>query len=214
MLNLTVARLISMAMILLVAFPIHELAHAYMADYYGDDTPRLHGRLSLNPLNHLELFGALSMLLVGFGWAKPVPVSEYTLSRQSRYAPAIVALAGPFSNLLLAVLAGILLSSGVFTPPLMASRFIPSMYELLYMFSFYNFVLFFFNLIPLFPLDGEKIALSLLPYEWSIRLERLRRFSYGPLFIAVWALPALGIPLLNTLIFGPSRWLVGLFIGA
>lgn len=213
MLNLSLSRLIGLALILLVSFPVHELAHAYMADYFGDDTPRLHGRLSLNPLVHLEFFGALSMLLVGFGWAKPVPVSEYALSQRSRYAPAIVALAGPAANLVLAILSGILLASGVFPLPQTVSSFLPSMYELLYMFSLFNFVLFFFNLIPLFPLDGEKIALSLLPYEWSVRLESLRRFTYGPLLIFIWLLPVLRLPILNWLIFNPSQWLVGLFSG-
>lgn len=213
MLNLSFSRLIGLALILLVSFPVHELAHAYTADYFGDDTPRLHGRLSLNPLVHLELFGALSMLLVGFGWAKPVPVSEYALSQRSRYAPAIVALAGPFSNLVLAVVSGLVLASGIFTLPQTTGNVLPSMVELLYMFSLFNFVLFFFNLIPLFPLDGEKIALQLLPYEWSVRLESLRRFTYGPMLIFIWVLPALGIPILNWLIFNPSRWLVGLFLG-
>ena len=213
MLNLSFSRLISLAMILLISFPVHELAHAYMADYFGDDTPRLHGRLTLNPLAHLEFFGALSMLLVGFGWAKPVPISEYALSRRSRYAPAIVALAGPTSNLILAILAGILLSTGLFTLPQTTGGVLPSMYELLYMFTLFNFVLFFFNLIPLFPLDGEKIALSLLPYEWSVRLESLRRFTYGPLLILIWVLPVIGIPILSWLIFNPSQWLTRLFTG-
>lgn len=213
MLNLSLSKLIALAVVLLVAFPVHELAHAYTADYFGDDTPRMNGRLSLNPLAHLDVFGSLTLLLVGFGWAKPVPVSEYTLERHSRYAPAIVSLAGPASNLVMAILSGLLLASGIFPAPATASKTIPSMFELLYIFSFINFVLFFFNLVPLFPLDGEKIAINLLPYEWGIRLESLRRFSYGPLIILVWILPALHLPILNWLIFTPSNALLRVFTG-
>jgi Zn-dependent protease len=213
MLQFSFAQMMGLLVVLLVAFPIHELSHALAADYFGDDTPRLAGRLSLNPLSHLDVFGSLTLILVGFGWAKPVPVSEYQLERSWRYAPALVALAGPFSNLVLASLGGFLLATGLFPAPQTASRFIPSVYELLYIFSLINFVLFFFNLIPLFPLDGEKILLNVLPYEWSVRLEKLRRFTYGPLIILVWVLPALRVPLLSWLVFTPSTWLLNLFIG-
>jgi len=213
MFNLSLSRIISLAVILLVAFPAHELAHALMATYFGDDTPRSYGRLSLNPLNHLDLFGSLTLLLFGFGWAKPVPVNEYTLERNSRYAPALVALAGPVTNLVLGLVSGFLLATGIFPMPQQVSRYLPSMYELLYLFTVINFVLFFFNLIPLFPLDGEKIAIRLLPYEWSVRLEGLRRFSFGPLIILVWLLPAIGIPILTWLIFAPASWMTNLFLG-
>jgi Zn-dependent protease len=86
------------------------------------------------------------------------------------------------------------------------------MRELLYFFAVINFVLFFFNLIPLFPLDGEKIAVWLLPTEAGMKLSGLRRFSYGPMIIVIWLLPFLGIPVLNWLVFNPSVWLVNLFI--
>ncbi|HKJ27596.1 MAG TPA: site-2 protease family protein [Anaerolineales bacterium] len=213
MLQFSLAQMIGLLVVLLVAFPLHELAHALTADYFGDDTPRLHGRLSLNPLTHLDVFGSLTLVLVGFGWAKPVPVSEYNLQRNWHYAPALVAFAGPLANFVLACLGGFLLSTGLFPAPLTASRTIPTMYELLYIFSLINFVLFFFNLIPLFPLDGEKILLNVLPYEWGVHLERLRRFTYGPLIILVWVLPALRIPVLTRLVFGPANWLLSLFIG-
>ena len=90
MLNFSLPQMISLAVVLLVALPIHELAHALAADYFGDDTPRLHGRITLNPFAHLDLVGSLMLLLAGFGWAKPVPVNEYALSMRSRYAPALV----------------------------------------------------------------------------------------------------------------------------
>lgn len=212
MFNITLPRIISLLVVLLVAFPAHELAHALMATYFGDNTPRTYNRLSLNPLSHLDIFGSITLILFGFGWAKPVPVDEYTLERNSRFAPALVALAGPTMNLLLGIISGFFLAAGIFGPPTQVSKFIPSMYELLYYFTVINFVLFFFNLIPLFPLDGEKIAIHILPYEWGLKLESLRRYSFGPLIILVWLLPALGIPIISWLAFGPANWLMNLFL--
>ena len=213
MLNFSIAQIISLLVVLLVAFPAHEMAHAYMADYFGDDTPRLHGRLTFNPLAHLDLLGSLTLLLVGFGWAKPVPVNPYYLARQSRHAPALVALAGPATNLLLGLFSGLVLATGILPQPVVTSQYIPTLYEVFFMFTLINFVLFFFNLIPLFPLDGEKIAIQLLPTKWSVGLESLRRFSYGPMIILIWLLPALGIHVTNALVFWPAEQLLRLFVG-
>ena len=214
MLNFSLAQIISLLVVLLIAFPIHELAHAVSADYFGDDTPRLHGRLTFNPLAHLDLFGSLTLVLVGFGCAKPVPVNEYKLESHSRYAPALVALAGPASNLVLVLVSGFILATGLLEPPVIASRVLPTPYEVLFYFSLINFVLFFFNLIPLFPLDGEKILIRILPEEWGVRWESLRRFTFGPLIVLVWLLPALNIPVVSALVFTPAQWLVRFFIGA
>lgn len=213
MLNFSLAEIISLVVVLFVAFPLHELAHAVTADYFGDDTPRMMGRLTLNPLAHLDVFGSLMLVLAGFGWAKPVPVNPYALERRSRSAPALVALAGPVTNLILGVFSGLLLASGLIPAPASFSQTIPSVYQILYIFSLINFVLFFFNLIPLFPLDGEKVAVSLLPTEWGSHLESLRRFSFGPMLVLLMVLPFLGIPVTNWLVFRPAYWLLGLFIG-
>lgn len=213
MFNYSIPEFISLAVVMLVAFPIHELAHALAADYFGDDTPRINGRITLNPFAHLDLVGALMLLLAGFGWAKPVPVNEYTLSLRHRYAPALVALAGPASNLALGLVSGMILASGLLAVPTEASRYLPSAYEVMYIFTVINFVLCFFNLIPLFPLDGEKIAVWFLPRDMADGLAKLRRFSFGPLIIVIWLLPALGVPILDWLVFNPSVWLVRLFMG-
>lgn len=213
MMNFSMPTIISLGVVLLVAFPIHELAHAVTADYFGDDTPRLYGRITLNPLAHLDLVGSLLLILAGFGWAKPVPVNFYALSSRSRYAPALVALAGPASNLVLGLFAGFVLASGFIPQPTVPSELIPSLYEVLYIFSVINFVLFFFNMIPLFPLDGEKIAVNFLPAEWGQSLEKLRRFSFGPLLIVIWVLPMLKIDIVEWLVFSPAFWLVSWFVG-
>ena len=95
------------AIVLITAFSVHEFAHAWTANYFGDDTPRMNGRLTLNPLAHLDPIGSLMLIFAGFGWAKPVPVSLYALERRSPAAPMWVALAGPLSNFLMALLAAI-----------------------------------------------------------------------------------------------------------
>ncbi len=212
MLNFSVAQIISLLVVLFVAFPLHELAHALTADYFGDDTPRMMGRLTLNPFAHLDLFGSLMLVLAGFGWAKPVPVNQYALERNSRTAPALVALAGPVTNLLLGLAAGLILASGLVTQPAAANQVIPSLYQVLYIFSLINFVLFFFNLIPLFPLDGEKVAVWLLPPDLGSKLAALRRFSFGPMLVLLLILPRLGVPVTDWLVFTPATWLMNLFL--
>jgi len=103
MLDLDPQTFITRIIILVVAFSIHELAHALTATYFGDDTPRLNGRLTLNPLAHLDPIGSLLMIIQGFGWAKPVPVNPYALQRHSPSAMMWVSLAGPASNFALAL---------------------------------------------------------------------------------------------------------------
>jgi Zn-dependent protease len=210
MLDFSLSEILAYAVILLVAFPAHELAHALTADYFGDDTPRSQGRLTLNPFAHLDLFGSILLVAVGFGWAKPVMVDEYALLRRSRHAPAIVALAGPFTNFVLAIigllpiiLGGVQYSAGV------AGGF--SVYQLLLIFSWINFILFFFNLIPLFPLDGEKILLHLVDSEWHAKLLNFRhRFQTAPLMALV-LLSWFGLPILTWLVVTPAKAILNLF---
>jgi Zn-dependent protease len=212
MLSLSFPLLISLLIVLVVGLTVHEFAHAWTADYFGDETPRNHGRLTLNPLAHLDIVGSLMLLVAGFGWAKSVPVDLYTLERRSRSAPILVSLAGPVSNLLLAITAGILLSIGLFQRQTVPSEFFPSVYELLGYFVLYNLVLFFFNLIPLFPLDGEKVLMYLLPPGGRMFMGDLRRFGSIPLLVAVLILPILGVPIFEWLVFRPAYWLTNLII--
>ena len=163
--------IVSRVLILLIALPVHELAHALTAYRLGDVTSRDYGRLSLNPLHHIDPIGALLILVYGFGWAKPVPVNPYGLyrSRNSTIGFALVAAAGPLSNLFLAALFAIPVRLDLIPPgwPL----------ELVVSFVFINIALAVFNLIPIPPLDGSRIAVAMLPPQWGEYILRLEPFG-------------------------------------
>jgi Zn-dependent protease len=123
-----------------------------------------------------------------------------------------VALAGPVSNLLLAVAAAIPVMLGLIPEVNTTSRFIPSAYDLITTFVFFNLILFLFNLIPLFPLDGEKVAMYFLPASVQDALARARRFGPLPLILVVMVLPIMGFPILTWLVFNPATWLARLLL--
>jgi Zn-dependent protease len=148
---------------LLLAITIHEFSHAYAADRLGDPTPRAMGRLTLNPLAHLDPIGTLMIFIAHFGWGKPVPIDPYNFANPRR-DEIVVALAGPISNIILGSTIGIIsLTTGYFN-------------EILYIIAIVNFSLAVFNLIPIPPLDGSKVFLNLMPvekaYEWEKAFER------------------------------------------
>lgn len=211
MLDLTPPLLVSLATVLLLGFTFHEFAHAWVADYFGDDTPRSQGRLTLNPLAHLDIVGTLLLLFAGFGWAKPVQVNIYELERSSPAAPMLVAVAGPFANFILAVIAAIPLASGL-VPPTPNGAFLPSLYFLLVNFVFYNLVLMLFNLLPFFPLDGEKIAVYFLPGEIKNFWLRMRRLGPMVLMLVIFFGPNLGLNITGWFVFGPANWIVSLIV--
>ncbi|MCD4672946.1 MAG: site-2 protease family protein [Anaerolineaceae bacterium] len=196
MLGLNTPTLISRLITLVIALSFHEFAHAWTANFFGDDTPRLYGRLTLNPLAHLDPIGSLMLIVAGFGWAKPVPVNMYTLQRRSRSAPMWVAAAGPLSNLLLAILAAIPFRLGI-VPFSMSNGLLPSAYGFLQTFIQINLLLMLFNLIPLSPLDGEKVAQNFFPRSWVNFLDTIR--PYGPLILMalIFILPSLGIDIIG-----------------
>ncbi len=201
MFGLSIPSLISRIVILVIAFSVHEFSHAWVAYKFGDTTAKNAGRLTLNPLAHLDPLGSIMLLLAGFGWAKPVPVNPYALQRKSSSAMMWVSLAGPASNFLLAVLGSIPFRFR-WVPYLNSGEIFPSLYSFLTEFIIINLMLFLFNLIPLAPLDGAAIAENLLPRAWSEALEKIRPYSaYILIFIAI-VLPRLGIDVLGAII-GP-----------
>ena len=182
MLNFGIPGFIAAAITLVIAFTVHEFAHAWTADQLGDDTPRYNGRLTLNPLAHLDPLGSLMLLIAGFGWAKPVPVNPYTLQRRTPAGMMLVSAAGPFSNLMMAIVAAIPFKAGLLDPVgFSTSTILPSVSFLLTQFIWINLVLLFFNLLPIFPLDGEKVLEYYLPPSGQETLHRLR--PYGPMIL-------------------------------
>ncbi|HMN11665.1 MAG TPA: site-2 protease family protein [Bellilinea sp.] len=179
MLDLNLPTLISRVVVLIVAFTIHEFAHAFIADSFGDDTPRNAGRLTLNPLAHLDPFGSLLLLLAGFGWAKPVPVNPNNFKKNANLGMMLVSIAGPASNFIMAALAALLLRFDVVQPGASSSlsKILPSPYQVVNEFVIINLVLLLFNLIPLSPLDGEKVAQYFAPPFIANFYERIRPFG-------------------------------------
>ncbi len=194
------AWLLATAAILLLALPVHEFAHAFTAVQLGDPTPRLQGRYTLNPLRHLDPIGALLIVLVGFGWAKPVQWNPRNIDIDRRWGAILVAAAGPASNLALAVLSLILWRL------LGETGFLAAF---LRFFANINILLFVFNLIPIPPLDGSHILFALLPN--NVQQVQFFLMQYGMLLMFVVILLAPG------LITGPTTlimsWLMRLLGG-
>jgi Zn-dependent protease len=161
--------------ILLVGFPIHELSHALVAYRLGDNTAKYQGRLTLNPLAHLDPLGSILLLVAHIGWAKPVPVNPYHLRFGPRVGHALVAAAGPVSNLVMAALMAIAWRAGAFNGAGSAVR------EFGLMFIQINVALCLFNLIPLAPLDGSAVLNGLVGDRGAAALRPLQ--TYGPMIL-------------------------------
>ena len=214
--DLNLPTLISRIFVLLTAFAVHEFAHAWTADRFGDPTPRNNGRLTLNPMAHLDPMGSLMLIVVGFGWAKPVPVNPHALARRSSAAMMWVSLAGPASNLLMALIAAIPFQLGLvsaFAAFANPGEILPSLDKLLYEFVFINILLMLFNLIPLAPLDGEKILYYLLPASGQGFMDSIR--PYGPMILlAVLFLgPLMGFNIIGSIIGPPLNALMSVLVG-
>lgn len=184
--------------VFLIAITIHEFAHSWVADHLGDPNPRLNGRLSLNPKAHIDLFGTLLLPLflslsgspIVFGWAKPVSIEPGNF-RRPRRDMALVAISGPVSNLLAALLVSLLL--GFLPSPLFGFGFL---------FITTNLVLAVFNLLPIPPLDGSNVLLGLLPFELAEKFEE-SIFQYRWLLLIGALLPIFNGQSLINLITGP-----------
>ncbi|MCR2803195.1 site-2 protease family protein [Paenibacillus soyae] len=159
--------------VIMIVFTVHEFAHAYSAYKFGDDTAYREGRVSLNPMVHLDLMGSILLLIAGFGWAKPVPVNASRFKHR-RVMSIVVSAVGPLSNLLMAFV-GMLLVYVLFATGLMQAGSV-GVQDALSVFFFYfitiNLLLFVFNLIPLPPLDGYRIVSEFLPLRIRYKVEQ------------------------------------------
>jgi Zn-dependent protease len=164
-----------LALILVVTLSVHEFAHAYVADRLGDSTPRYMGRLTLNPAAHLDPIGTLLMVLVGFGWGKPVGINSANF-RNPRRDAALVALAGPASNILLATVLALIIH--VLHLPDFA-------YLLVRYVILFNLTLAFFNLLPVYPLDGFNVVYGILPVNLAWQWGDLQKYGMYILLILI-----------------------------
>ena len=146
---------------ILLALSLHEYFHAWTAYFLGDPTAKYQGRLTINPLAHLDPLGTILLFIVGIGWGKPVPFNPYNL-RNQKYGPALVALAGPASNFMMAIVVGLLLRFLTIPNP-----------ALVFFFSFFvwiNLILGVFNLMPIPPLDGHHILFAVIPLSEQTKI--------------------------------------------
>lgn len=188
--------IVAIAVALVVGITFHEFSHAFVADQLGDHRPRALGRVSFNPLRHIDPVGALFFALAGFGWGRPVPVNLYAL-RPGRIGMAYVAGAGPVANVVVAVVFAIVLR----VTELLGLRYEYAQ-DVLFFIVYFNFALALFNLLPIPPLDGYSVALSLLPARHSYTLQRYAQYGF---------LVLLGLILLSYgPIFGPIDWIFAL----
>ena len=173
---------------LVAGISFHEFSHAFTADSMGDPTPRSRGRVTLNPLAHLDPAGTVLLFIVGFGWGKPVPVNPHGLRNGPKAGMALVSTAGPISNLFVAGIIALTIKLGFLEwhRPFSFRPF--AVHEVSWIASdlagyliFYNLILAIFNLIPLAPLDGFKVAVGILPSELSTSYAQTER--YGPMIL-------------------------------
>ena len=175
---------------LVLAITVHEFSHSLVATRLGDPTSKRLGRLSLNPRAHLDPFGSMMIIFAGFGWGKPVPVNPAYLRTGARSGMAMVSLAGPISNVALASVVALLIKAGVVNSTFIGfSLFWGETEDILgYVIGavvFWNLLLAAFNLIPIAPLDGFKVALGILPRDMANSFARLERYGPGILMLLI-----------------------------
>ncbi|MEF9975256.1 MAG: site-2 protease family protein [Oscillospiraceae bacterium] len=178
------------ALVMLLAIPVHESAHALVSSWLGDSTAKDNGRLTLNPMAHFDLLGAMCMILTGFGWARPVPIGANRF-KHPKLGMAVSALAGPVSNLLLGYFGYIAYKLTAYT---LTGRTQDILLLFFQTFVLINVMLAVFNLIPVPPLDGSRIALAFLPQRMYFSIMRYEKYIFLALFVVL-AMGVLNLPI-------------------
>ncbi|MBI1390148.1 MAG: site-2 protease family protein [bacterium] len=204
---------------IVLAISVHEMAHAWMAYRLGDDTAARMGRVTINPVAHFDPIGFLCVVFAPIGWGRPVPYNPYNL-KDPRRDGMWIAWAGPASNFIQAAVLALIFRILSFTPvyhALMSIEFLKPIIDstalVCYLGVMLNLGLAFFNLIPLFPLDGEKILVGLLPFDKAIKLESFRQYGPSVLMGVLMISFALGIPILSPYFRMTAEPLMRLLLG-
>ena len=203
--------LLTRVFVLLVCFPVHECAHAWVADKLGDATGRAKGRITLNPFRHLDYLGSISILLIGVGYARPVPVNINHFRNPKRDF-ALTALAGPVSNLLMAIVFLLLIRAVPYMH--LATDGTRLLLRLLTYAAYINISLAVFNLIPIPPLDGSRVLTAFLPDRAYTSVLRKERYAMGILLIALLCFSRMGYSPISLLTDGAFRFLYRLIVTA
>jgi len=211
---------IAMLCVIILAISLHEMAHAWAALKCGDDTAAHLGRLTLNPVAHFDPMGLGMIIFVGFGWGKPVPVDPRFLRNMKRDM-MLIAAAGPVSNVIQAAALAVLyhlvtiqfVAEFILNLP-MGGQIFSACVLVFELGIYFNFILAFFNLIPLFPLDGDKILAGLLPYQQARAFDDFRQYSTMVLVALLMSDFILGIPIIGTYLRFTAIPLTSLFLGA
>lgn len=184
--NETILDYLIKALVLFTAVPVHECAHAWVAEKMGDDTGRKQGRITLNPFAHLTLWGSLMMILVGFGWGKPVMVDSRNFKNPKK-GMVLTSLAGPASNFIMAFLSMIVYKVLAFLSFAKDSSTLDMLSTVFVYITLINISLAVFNFLPIPPLDGSKIFNAILPEKWYFTIMKYENFIFIALIILVYS---------------------------